>query len=74
MLSSRFVLVIAAALVVIGVAEYFRPFGPAALRNPLLVIVLGLLLAARYGSQAMRRKRQQMLDDVPDHPLGLSDQ
>ena len=74
MLSSRFVLLIAVALILIGAAEYVRPFGPPMLsRMPVLVILLGALLAARYFAHAAARKRSQMINEVPRNPLGISD-
>lgn len=74
MLSSNLTLVIAVILVVVGMAEFVHPFGPAFLRtNPILVVILGALLAARHAAHSAARKRQKMLDEVPEKPLGLSD-
>lgn len=74
MLSSRFTLVIAVALIAIGATEMVRPFGPPIIsRMPILVLLLGVLLAARYGAHAVAKQRTQIVSEVPKHPLGLSD-
>lgn len=66
-------LVVAILFLGLGIAEFVRPFGPPFLRNAPVLIIAGLLLAARYGAGASARRRQKMLNDVPRRPLGLSD-
>ena len=71
---ARVTLLVGVALVVIGMAQFVRPFGPPMLRNsPILVIIVGALFMARYAARAVALKRRQMIDEVPKHPLGLSD-
>jgi hypothetical protein len=50
--------------------------GAALQRRPgksVLLVIAALLLMARYAVARQRLKREQMLDSVPKHPLGLSD-
>ncbi len=37
------------------------------------LIVIALLLGLRYATILQKRKRQEILREVPRHPLGLSD-
>jgi len=67
-----------AALAVIALAIAIAEFvGPAGLRNirisPTVLVIAALLLAARYGVKRQAKKREEILKEVPRHPLGLSD-
>ncbi len=69
---SRIVLILGILLVAVGIAEVIHPFGPAGMRsNPALVIVVGVLLAARHLAREAALKRKRMLEEVSDKPLGL---
>ncbi len=72
MLSSRVTLVLAAVVVCLGVVQMVHPFSGAPF-NPILLILIGLLLFARYGMARQRQKRIEMMNEVKDHPLGLVD-
>jgi hypothetical protein len=41
--------------------------------RPGFLIVIALLLALRYGTILQKRKRAEILREVPRRPLGLSD-
>jgi hypothetical protein len=57
-----------------GMAEFVTPFGPPYLRrSPALLILVGLVLLAREAIWRQSHTREQILKDVPDKPLGLSD-
>ena len=67
-----------AALVVIALAIAIAEFvGPAGLRgihiSPTILIIVVLLIAARYGMRRQAKKREEILKSVPRRPLGLSD-
>ena len=72
MLSSRLTLVLAAIVVCLGVVQMVRPFSGAPF-NPVLLILIGLLLFARYGMARQRQKRIELMKRVPKRPLGLGD-
>jgi hypothetical protein len=42
--------------------------------RPSFLIVIALLLALRYATILQKRKRAQILREVPRRPLGLSDE
>jgi len=73
MFQSRLIPVVAAALVILGILELLKPFGPPYLRRPGVLILLGGLLALRYVGVVVSRNRRRMLEEVPKRPLGLSD-
>jgi hypothetical protein len=63
-------MVVALTLVV---AEFIR-FGVRGSRlNPGILVIIVLLLAARYAARRQARKRSEILKTVPRRPLGLSD-
>jgi hypothetical protein len=41
--------------------------------NPGVLVIIVLLLAARYAARCQARKRSEILKTVPRRPLGLSD-
>ena len=66
------------ALMVIALAlaavELIR-FGARGSRiNPGVLVIIVLLLAARYAARRQARKRSEILKAVPRRPLGLSDE
>lgn len=69
---ANFSLALAIVVLVIGIVQWVRPFSAAPI-NPILIVVAALLLIARYTVARQRAKRARMLDEVPKHPLGLSD-
>lgn len=69
---ANFSLALAAILLVIGIVQWVRPFSAAPV-NPLLIVIAALLLIARYALARQRQKRAEMLEKIPEHPLGLSD-
>ncbi len=62
-----------AAIIVLGLAvyEFFTPgehrIGPGTL------LVIALLLVARYAAQYQQKKRASVIKSVPPRPLGLDD-
>jgi hypothetical protein len=40
--------------------------------NPKLMILAAVLLFLRYGAVRQHQKRQELLNSVPKHPLGIS--
>ena len=72
---ARLSLAIGIALIVIGIAEMVRPFGPAFFRaNPVLVVIIGALFTARYAVRTAALRRRRMIDEVPKRPLGIADE
>jgi hypothetical protein len=65
---------LAVVVLVLAFAQYVAPFGPRVFRiSPGILIVIALLLAARYGAYRQAKKRDEILKAVPRRPLGLSD-
>lgn len=62
---------LAVVLLVMGVIQWIRPFSGARLHPGLLILAAALLLA-RWAAVRQRRKRLELLNQVPKHPLGLS--
>jgi hypothetical protein len=69
---ANFSLALAVVLLVIGILQWVRPFSAAPV-SPVLLVIAALLLMARYALARQRMKREQMLDQIPKHPLGISD-
>jgi hypothetical protein len=58
----------------VGIAQFVKPFGPPYLhRMAALLIVAGLVLLARESIWQQSHTREEMLKSVPRRPLGLSD-
>jgi hypothetical protein len=65
-------LILAAGALGIAIIQEIHPF---ALRvQPGIMIVVALLLTLRWALRKQRRKRVEMLQEVPQKPLGLSDE
>jgi hypothetical protein len=56
---------------ILGVVSYFYPFGPRF--NPALLFLLAVLLGLRLAIRRQKIRREQMIKEVPRHPLGISD-
>lgn len=63
-------LALALVLFVLGVVQMVKPFSAAPV-NPYLMLVAAVLLAARYFAVRQRMRRDELLRNVPKHPLGL---
>lgn len=61
---------LALVLFVLGVVQMVKPFSAAPV-NPYLMLVAAVLLAARYFAVRQRMRRDELLRNVPKHPLGL---
>ncbi len=72
MIRSAWSLILASILLVAGIVQWVRPFSAAPV-NPKLMILAAVLLFLRYGAVRQHQKRQEMLNSVPKHPLGISD-
>jgi hypothetical protein len=72
MLSTNLSLILAAILLILAIVQMVRPFSGAPV-NPVLLVIASLLLMARYAVVRQQRKRKELLDKVPRHPLGISD-
>jgi hypothetical protein len=72
MVRSSWSLILASILLVFGIVQWVRPFSAAPV-NPKLMILAALLLFLRYGAARQHQKRQEMLNAVPKHPLGITD-
>ena len=72
MVRSAWSLILALILLVAGIVQWVRPFSAAPV-NPKLMILAAVLLLLRYAAVRQHRKRQELLNAVPKHPLGISD-
>ena len=69
-------LTVALAVVALSLAlvQFINPAGPRMSRiSPGFLIVIALLLGARYAARRQARKREEILKAVRRRPLGLSD-
>ncbi len=58
----------------LAVVQFINPFGARMPRvSPGFLILIALLLAARYAARRQAQKRAEILKAVPRRPLGLSD-
>jgi len=64
-------IVLAAGAVGLALAQWIHPFGNRV--PPGVLIVVALLSLLRYFMRKQLQKRNRMVDEVPEHPLGLSD-
>ena len=62
------------AVAIFGLALY-RWINPSAGGNasPIILVIVALLLAARYAARRQALKRAELLKQVPPRPLGLDD-
>ena len=64
-------LLVAAIALALAVIQWVHPFS--ARLSPMVLIVVALLLGARYAVRRQARKRSEILRAVPRRPLGLDD-
>ena len=64
-------IVLAAAALAVGIAQEVHPFNRRV--QPMLMFVVAVLLALRWALRRQARKRQSLLEKVPQHPLGIGD-
>ncbi len=64
-------LVLAAIAIGIAIAQAIHPFGNRV--PPAVLIVVALLCVLRWVLRKQLRRGNRMLQDVPEHPLGLSE-
>jgi len=56
----------------IAVAQRIHPFGNPV--PPIVLVVVAALLILRFALQKQLQERNKMLNQVPKHPLGISDE
>jgi Flp pilus assembly protein TadB len=64
-------LALAIAAVTLAVVQMVHPFGNRV--PPAILIVAALLGLLRYLMQRQLRRRNKLLNEVPEHPLGILD-
>lgn len=62
-------IVLAVAALGLGVAQSIHPFGNRV--PPGVLIVVALLCVLRYVMRRQLQKRNRMIDEVPERPLGI---
>ena len=67
-----FPLVLAGAALGLAVAQWIHPFGNRV--PPGVLIVVALLSVLRYVLRKQLQRRNRMVDEVPEHPLGIIDE
>jgi hypothetical protein len=65
-------LILAAVAICLAIVQAIRPFG--ARVPPGLLIVIALLLGLRWAMRRQTRVLRDKLKQVPQHPLGISDE
>jgi len=62
---------LAVVALLLAVAQMIHPIGFNI--HPWMLIVVALLLALRHVMRRQKRNREDLLKDVPPHPLGIAD-
>lgn len=65
-------LVLAGAALLLALVQQVHPFGFRV--HPALLVVVAALLALRHVMRRQKNNRQQILNQVPPKPLGLSEE
>jgi hypothetical protein len=69
----NFTLLLGVVALTLAVIQWIHPFGGQPRISPVIIVVILLLVGARYAARQQTQKRAELMKEVPERPLGLSE-